>query len=645
MVSINNLSVIFGERKLFNDTSFAVASKDKIGLVGKNGAGKSTLLKIIAGIQSPTHGSVAVPKEYLIGYLPQEMKHNEDKTIIDEAESAFEEINALQGRINEITQELETRDDYQSDGYIALIEDLNQVNDRLNILGADNTQEQTEKVLKGLGFKDSDMNRKMAEFSGGWKMRVELAKILLQAPDLLLLDEPTNHLDIESIEWLEAFLVESSSSIVLISHDRDFLDHVTNRTIEISNGKIYDYRFSYSKYLVQRKDEVEKQIQAYKNQQKYIADTEKLINKFRAKKNKAAFAQTLIRKLEKLERIEVDDFDKTKINIKFPPAPHSGKVVIDAKKVGKRFGEHQVFEDINLLLPKQQRLAFVGKNGVGKTTFLKILTGELEHEGELNLGHQVSIGYFAQNEADKLDVNKTVFEIIDDEATGEIRTQIRGLLGAFLFGGSDIDKKVKVLSGGEKTRLALCKLMLQPVNMLILDEPTNHLDLKSKEVLKQALQAYDGTLIVVSHDRNFLHELVTDIYEIQPQGLKHFQGDIYDFLQEKRAASIAQFERKAVAKQAEKKEKSDHQLSYQERKDLEKKRRKLKNKINRCEQAIEESEAKLAEMDEEISHLDYSDKEKTEKVLGAYAELKEKVDQLMLDWDEAEEELKALPSE
>ena len=640
MISINNLSVIFGDRRLFDNMSFAITQKDKIGLVGKNGAGKSTLLKTIVGEQLPTKGSVAIPKEYRIGYLPQQMKHNEGSSVIDEALSAFSEINELQDQIDEITRQLETRDDYQSESYSKLIEDLTLFNDRLNVLGAENTSEQTEKILKGLGFKDEDMQRSMSEFSGGWKMRVELAKILLQAPDLLLLDEPTNHLDIDSIEWLEQFLVDSTSSIMLISHDRDFLDNVTNRTIEISKGNIYDYRFSYSKYLVQRRDEIEKQEQAYKNQQKYIADTEKLINKFRAKKNKAAFAQTLIKKLDKLERIEIDDFEKTKINIKFPPAPHSGKIVVKAENLSKRFGDNEIFSNVDFIVPKGERLAIVGKNGAGKTTFLRILNKELDHDGHVELGHQVKMGYFAQDEADKLDENKTVFEIIDDEAVGEIRTQIRGLLGAFLFSGTDIDKKVKVLSGGERTRLALCRMMLQPVNLLVLDEPTNHLDLKSKEVLKQALNMYDGTLIVVSHDRNFLHGLVNNIYEVQKHNLKHFIGDIYEFLKEKRAESIAQFEKKSVDKKEVKKEVSENKLSYEEKKDLERRKRKLKNKISRCESEILEKEEILKEMDSTISNLDYSDQEKANNILEEYANVKKNIDQLMLDWEEAEDELK-----
>ncbi len=639
MVSINNLSVIYGDRKLFDKMSFYISPKDKIGLVGKNGAGKSTLLKTVIGEIIPTFGDVSIPNDYVIGYLPQEMKHNESNTIIEEASLAFSEINVMQERIDEITQELTVRTDYETDAYANLIQELNEINDRLNILDSDHMTEKIERILKGLGFTNRDMNMPMSTFSGGWKMRVELAKILLQEPNLLLLDEPTNHLDIESIQWLEDFLKETSSSILLISHDRDFLDNITNRTIEISKGKIYDYKFPYSKYLVQRKDELEKQIAAYKNQQKYIADTEILINKFRAKKNKASFAQSLIKKLDKLDRIEVDDFDSTKINIKFPPAPHAGKMVIEAHQISKSFGDKKVFENVNFLVPRLQKLALVGKNGAGKTTLIKILTGQLPAEGEFRLGHQVSIGYFAQDEAHKLDENKTVFEIIDDVAVGAIRTQIRAILGSFLFGGDDIDKKVKVLSGGEKTRLALCKLLLDPVNLLILDEPTNHLDLKSKEVLKQALLKYDGTLILVSHDRNFLHGLVKNIYEVQPTGLKHYIGDIYDFLKEKQAKSIAHFEKVNEQKAAKTATDSAEKLSYKERKAKDKEKRRLTNKIKRCINEIEELEERIETMNDEIAGLDYSDQAHSDKVLKAYADLKTKLDEVVMQWETAEEEL------
>lgn len=645
MVSIDNLSVIFGERALFKKISFSISKSDKIGLVGKNGAGKSTLLKAIAGIQSATHGNISIPKDYHIGYLPQEMTHNENVPILEEASSAFNEINSLNEEIEELTQQLSNRDDYESESYMKLIQDLNDHNDRLNILGGDNIQEKAERVLKGLGFLQSDFPRPMSEFSGGWKMRVELAKILLQAPELLLLDEPTNHLDIESIDWLEGFLQNHYGSIVLISHDRAFLDNITKRTIEISNGSVYDYKFPYSKYLVQREDELEKQLQAWKNQQKYIADTEKLINKFRAKANKAAFAQSLMKKLDKLERIELDHVDGSSVNISFPPASRTGKVVLNCEGLEKSYGEKQVFENVDLSIARQEKVALVGKNGAGKTTFLKILTEGLSHGGMKEIGHNVDIGYFAQDEALKLDVNKTVFETIDDEAKGEIRTKVRTILGSFLFGGDDIEKKVKVLSGGEKTRLALCKLLLCPHNVLILDEPTNHLDLKSKEILKEALMKYDGTLILVSHDRDFLHGLIRTIYEVKEDGLKQFIGDIYEFLEEKKAKSINEYElvKKTQAKIQE--EKSSNKLSYEERKEKERRKRKLKNRVGKFEREIERIEEVLLKMDGEIAKMDYTDKEKSDKVLFEYSNLKDELMTLMADWEVAEEELATLESD
>ena len=540
MITVNNLSISFGPEHLFRDISFFIGKKDRIGLVGKNGAGKSTMLKTIYGLQEPTSGSVSKPKGTTLGYLPQEMKHNEGNTVLEEARLAFSEIEKLETEIESLTQALNDR---ESDSYAQLIVDLNEANDRLTIMGSSKVEENIEKILTGLGFESTDMDRQMNEFSGGWKMRVELAKILLIAPDILLLDEPTNHLDIESIEWLEGFLANYDGALLMISHDRMFLDKVTNRTIEISNGKVYDYKFSYTRYIKQRTEELEQQREAYKNQQKYIEDTQRLIDKFRAKANKAAFAQSLIKKLDKLDRIELDEFDNTQMNISFPPAPRSGKVVLKAEDLKKSFDGKTVFEDVELSIGRQEKVAFVGKNGAGKTTLSRIIKGELDPDtGSIELGHNVKVGYYAQNQSEQLDEKKTVFETIDDIAKGEIRKQIRAMLGAFLFSGEDADKKVSVLSGGEKARLALCKLMLEPKNFLILDEPTNHLDLKSKEVLKNALIRFDGTLLVVSHDRDFLHELTTAIYEVKKDGLRQYLGDIFDFLKDKKAESIAEFE-------------------------------------------------------------------------------------------------------
>jgi ATP-binding cassette subfamily F protein 3 len=584
MVTVGNLSIHFGSRELFSRIGFFIGPRERIGLVGKNGAGKSTLLKTLAGIQKPTEGSVAFAKGSTVGYLPQEMNHREDATVYEEARMAFAEVQQLSERLEELTLAITDHHDYTSDDYANKLEELESVAHRLELLGSGNLEERIEKVLKGLGFRSEDMNRKMHEFSGGWKMRVELGKILLQNPDLLLLDEPTNHLDIESIEWLEEFLIDYPGAIVLISHDRTFLDNVTTRTIEISKAKVYDYRFSYSKYIVQREEEIERQEQAAKNQQKYIEDTQKLIDKFRAKKDKAAFAQTLIRKLDKLEKVEVDDLDGNKIRVSFPPAPHSGKVIFEGTKLGKAYGENRLFSNLDIMINRGEKIALVGKNGVGKSTLIRMIMKTEKHEGEISPGYSVSVGYYAQNQSDSLDGNKTVFETIDDEAVGDIRKNVRSLLGSFLFSGDDVDKKVKVLSGGEKARLAFCKLLLQPYNFLVLDEPTNHLDLASKEVLKQALQRFDGTMLVVSHDRDFLNGLTNIVYEIKPDRLKIWQGDVLDFLKEKKAESIAAFERAKVEKKAVQEElkvkPSEHsvpEMTREQQKEIEKQQKKLQS--------------------------------------------------------------------
>jgi ATP-binding cassette, subfamily F, member 3 len=648
MVTVHNLSVIYGDRALFDGISFFVSEKDRIGLTGKNGAGKSTLMKTIAGISNATSGLVSIPKGKKVGYLPQQMKHNENVSILEEATSAFAELNRFQARLEEINVELNERTDYESDGYMKIIQELTELNDRVTMMDGDSSQERAERVLKGLGFEQEELTRAMSTFSGGWKMRVELAKILLGAPDIMLLDEPTNHLDIESIEWLESFLIDHQGAVMLISHDKDFLDNITKRTIEISNGKIYDYKFNYSNYLIQRTDELERMKAAAINQQKYIEETKILINKFRAKKNKASFAQGLIKKLDKLEIIEVDDFDKTKISIKFPPAPHSGKVVVKAEGLSKAYGNNQIFKGLDLILPKGIKIALVGKNGVGKTTLLKVLTGQESHEGHFELGHKVSMGYFAQDEAEKLDESKTVFETIDDEAVGDIRTQIRNILGSFLFGGDDIDKKVSVLSGGERTRLAICKLLLQPHNLLIMDEPTNHLDLASKEVLKQALKNYDGTLILVSHDRNFLHGLAKDIFELKSAGLKHFVGDIYEFLEEKRARSIAAYEQESSMKKSADQIKAKVQaipieeLSHADKKEKDKNIKRIQNHIQKLEIEIAEKDQELTKRNEELAHLDYSDAERSEKILDDFKEFQKNQEMRYKDWEAKLKELELL---
>ncbi|MFN5621215.1 MAG: ABC-F family ATP-binding cassette domain-containing protein [Flavobacteriales bacterium] len=646
MVTVGNLTIHFGSRELFSRIGFFIGPRDRIGLVGKNGAGKSTLLKTLAGLQNPNEGSIALARGTTVGYLAQEMKHSENATVYEEASTAFKEVQQLKEKVESLTVAITDHHDYTSDDYAHKLEQLEEAAHRLDLLGSGNLEEKIEKVLKGLGFRSEDMTRKMAEFSGGWKMRVELGKILLQNPDLLLLDEPTNHLDIESIEWLEDFLKDYPGAIVLISHDRTFLDNVTIRTIEISKGKVYDYKFSYSKYIVQRQDEVERQEAAAKNQQKYIEDTQKLIDKFRAKKDKAAFAQTLIRKLEKLDRIEVDDIDGTKVRISFPPAPHAGKIILEGKSLGKAYGNNRLFSGVDITVARGEKIALVGKNGVGKSSLIRMIMRKEQHEGEFTPGYSVSIGYYAQNQADELDGTKTVFETIDDEAVGEVRKSVRSMLGAFLFSGDDVDKKVRVLSGGEKARLALCKLLLQPYNFLVLDEPTNHLDLASKEVLKQALMRYDGTLLVVSHDRDFLNGLTNMVYEIKPDRLRMWQGDVLDFLKEKKAESIALFE-KAKPAAVEKKqqvipETPSNGASREELKEREKLKKKLESQLQKSEREIERLEAEIAAMDKEIAVLDYSDASGSKQKLDAYAVLKSKLDQVMQAWEETGNELSGL---
>jgi ATP-binding cassette subfamily F protein 3 len=639
MVTVGNLSIHFGSRELFSKIGFFIGPRERIGLVGKNGAGKSTLLKTLAGIQKPTEGSVAFAKGSTVGYLPQEMNHREDATVYEEARMAFAEVQQLSERLEELTLAITDHLDYTSDDYANKLEELESVAHRLELLGSGNLEERIEKVLKGLGFRSEDMNRKMHEFSGGWKMRVELGKILLQNPDLLLLDEPTNHLDIESIEWLEEFLIDYPGAIVLISHDRTFLDNVTTRTIEISKAKVYDYRFSYSKYIVQREEEIERQEQAAKNQQKYIEDTQKLIDKFRAKKDKAAFAQTLIRKLDKLEKVEVDDLDGNKIRVSFPPAPHSGKVIFEGKGLGKAYGDNRLFSNLDIMINRGEKIALVGKNGVGKSTLIRMIMKTEKHEGEISPGYSVNVGYYAQNQSDSLDGSKTVFETIDDEAVGDIRKNVRSLLGSFLFSGDDVDKKVKVLSGGEKARLAFCKLLLQPYNFLVLDEPTNHLDLASKEVLKQALQRFDGTMLVVSHDRDFLNGLTNIVYEIKPDRLKIWQGDVLDFLKEKKAESIAAFERAKVEKKAVQEElkvkPNEHsvpEMTREQQKEIEKQQKKLQSQQQKLEQEISKKEEELKKLEAEVAALDYSDVSHSEKVLEVYAKVKSELEGLYEKW-------------
>ena len=654
MLSISNISVHFGQRTLFENLDLFIGLRERVGLVGRNGAGKSTLLKIIAGVNPPTTGTVTMPKGSKVGYLPQEMEHNENATILEEASSAFVEVQGMESRLEQITKELGERTDYESIEYGRLIEELTTTNERIDLLGGASQEEQVQRILQGLGFMPEDMARKMSEFSGGWKMRVELAKLLLASPELLLLDEPTNHLDLESIEWLEGFLMQSASSILLISHDRTFLDNLTTRTIEITPIKLFDFKSSFTKYQVWREEDRLRQEQAYKNQQKYIEDTEVLINKFRAKKNKAAFAQSLIKKLDKLERLEVDAMDKADIRFRFPSAPRSGKVSIEAASLTKSYDDKPVFEGLDFLLARQQKVAMVGKNGAGKTTLTRIFMGLEMHLGELTIGHNVDIGYYAQNQAEELDGNLTVFETLDDVAVGEIRKKLRSILGAFLFSGEDADKKVKVLSGGEKARLALCKLLLHPYNLLILDEPTNHLDIRAKGVLKEALQAFDGTLIVVSHDRDFLNSLTELVYEVTPTGLKQYIGDIKQFLHEKHANSIRAYEaekgtsiptpkikndprkdQKSIQEEA----KTSNKESYKARKERERQERKDQNRFRKLEVLIAEKETELKEMNAEIAATGTDDRAKMTELSYKYETVQNELSSAMEEWTQLGEKL------
>ncbi len=640
MVGINELTVNFGERYLFNKVSFLINKQDRIGLVGKNGAGKSTMLKIIAGENQSDGGNVSYPADFTFGYLPQDMDFSHGKTVLEETKSVFKEVNQINEKIDHINHQLETRTDYHSDEYMDLLNHLNEYNQRLSMIGGFTVDADVETILKGLGFTPKDFVRQTNEFSGGWRMRIELAKILLTKSDLLLLDEPTNHLDIESIQWLEDFLKVYSGALVLISHDKAFLDHVTTRTIEISLGKIYDYKTYYSKYLEQRKERRDQQLAAYTNQQKQIADTEKFIERFRSKATKAVQVQSRIKQLDKIDRIEIDEEDTASMRFYFPPAPRSGKVVVEANGVGKSFGEKMVFNDANFFIESGKKIAFVGKNGEGKTTMTKIIVGELEHEGELKIGHNVNLSYFAQNQAEELDKELTVFEAIDQCAHGEIRKQVRNLLGAFMFGGEEADKKIKVLSGGERARVALCKLMLEPVNLLVLDEPTNHLDIRSKEVLKAALKKYDGTLIVISHDRDFLDGLVEEMYEFKEGKVKQFLGGVYDFLKSKKVDSIREFEQnvKVVAKNV--KPVSENKLSFEEKKQLEKDIKRVQNKINNLEKEIENLENNIEDLSIKLMNVGtYSD-----DLLIQYNHAKVALEKAMTEWEEnqlKEEELKS----
>ncbi len=636
MVSVQGLSVSFGSFDLLTDISFLINDQDRIGLAGKNGAGKSTLIRIIAGLQSPTSGQVDMSKEVTIGYLPQQMKVDDTTSVMNEVIKAFPEVTSLSEDIERSSAEIASRDDYESPEYLKLCDHLAVIEERFRYAGGDSYLAEAEKTLAGLGFDRKDFDRPTKELSGGWRMRIELAKILLQKPSLFLLDEPTNHLDIESIQWLETFLASYRGAVVLVSHDRAFLDNVTTRTIEISLGRIYDYKVPWSEFVELRKERREQQIAAYRNQQKMIGDTEKFIERFRYKATKAVQVQSRIKQLNKIERLEVDDEDFSKMNLKFPPSPRSGTNVIDAKELTKSFGNHTVLNKVDFKIHRGEKVAFVGRNGEGKTTFSRIIIGELAYEGHLKTGHNVKTGYFAQNQDELLNEEKTVLETIDDAAKGDIRSKIRDMLGAFLFQGEDVDKKVKVLSGGERSRLALIRLLLEPHNLLILDEPTNHLDMRSKDILKHALISYDGTLIVVSHDRDFLNGIVNKVYEFRNNAIKEHLGGIYDFLRRKKIENLRDIERKDVIAKEKTGEDTNGNISVNKQKYLEKKEydrtlRKLKRQLEESEREIERIEKELAEMDQMLSSTGRS-AEETHDFFIRYQDLKKKHNEEMDRW-------------
>lgn len=639
MISVEQLSVEFSAQALFSNISFLINRKDKIALVGKNGAGKSTLLKLLAGLQQPTSGHISMPSGLTIGYLPQHMIHAEGTSVLEETQKAFQTINELQARINHAANQLAERTDYDSDSYQDLIEQMSHDNEMLQVLGGDNFAGELEKTLIGLGFLRSDFDRPCSEFSGGWRMRIELAKILLQRPDIFLLDEPTNHLDIESIYWLENFLAHYQGAVILVSHDRAFIDNVTKRTIEISLGKIYDYDVNYSKYVVLRKERREQQIRAYENQQKMIADTEDFIERFRYKATKAVQVQSRIKQLEKIERIEVDLEDNSRLHLKFPPAPRSGDFPLILTNVGKSYGSHQVFSGVEFTIKRGEKVAFVGKNGEGKSTLVKCIMNEIhDYIGTLKIGHNIKIGYFAQNQASLLDENKTVFETIDYVAVGDIRTKIRDILGAFMFGGEASDKKVKVLSGGERSRLAMIRLLLEPVNLLILDEPTNHLDMRSKDVLKEAIRSFDGTVILVSHDREFLDGLVTKVYEFGNQRVREHLGGIYDFLQTKNMTHLSELELAQQVKKKEEKTESQNKISYEARKEQARLLRKQERLVEEAEKAVSAIEQELAAMEEQLAQPQTPDS----TLLSDYQHKQHLLEQKMYEWELLSEQLEEM---
>ncbi len=642
MISMDNISVRFGGFTLLDGISFMVNPRDRVGLVGKNGAGKTTILRLIAGLQQPTHGKVIISSGDTVGYLPQQMIHPEGNTVYEEAMTAFSAVLEMEKRMDFIGHELATRTDYHSQVYLDMIDELSVLNEKYEMHGGSSLHADVEKTLTGLGFSSSDLSRKTSEFSGGWRMRLELAKIILRRPEYILLDEPTNHLDIESIQWLEEFMANYPGGVVLISHDRAFLDNVTTRTSEISLTKLIEYKVPYSRYVILRQERRQQQTAAFQNQQKMIKDTEDFIERFRYKATKAVQVQSRIKQLDKVDRLEVDEEDKAAMHIKFPPAPRSGTIVMEAIGLSKKYGDKTILDKIDLIIERGERVAFVGKNGEGKTTLSKIIVGELDHTGKLKRGHNVELGYFAQNQDELLDGNKTVLETIDLVAVGDIRTKIRDILGAFLFRGEDVDKKVKVLSGGERSRLSMARLLLQPYNLLVLDEPTNHLDMRSKDILKNALMAYDGTLILVSHDREFLDGLVNKVYEFRDHKIKEHLGGIYDFLQRKKISSFRELEMKAQSPVESRIEKpTDNKQLYEKRKEQDKVIRKAKSELERIEK-------KISELEESIKKADLlftiPENLSDQKMFDKYTHEKHELDKLLAEWEIQQDQIEKLNS-
>jgi len=641
MISVNNVSVVFGGFYLLDGVSFLINKKDRIGLTGRNGAGKSTTLKMLAGLQAPSEGNISMASDVRIGYLPQTKVYTDGNTVREEAEKAFADLFALKAEIDSLQEQIVSREDYDSPEYMKLLDRIHEKTELLSIRGVGNIDREVEVVLKGLGFRPEDLSRNCEEFSGGWRMRIELAKILLTRPDIFLLDEPTNHLDIESISWLESFLQSYSGAVVLVSHDRAFLDNVTTRTIEISLGKVYDYKVPYTRYEELRKERMEQMLRAYQNQQKQIRDTEEFIERFRYKATKSVQVQSRIKQLEKLERIEVEEEDKARITVRFQPAVRSGEVAVSGRGLAKAYGNHRVLEEVDLDILRGEKVAFVGRNGEGKSTLVKMIMGEIPYEGNLKIGHNVRIGYFAQNQADLLDPELTVLDTVDRVAEGEIRKKIRDILGAFLFSGEEVEKKVKVLSGGERTRLAMVRLLLEPYNVLILDEPTNHLDMRTKDILKEALRHFEGTVIVVSHDRDFLNGLADKVYEFANRHIREYIGGVADFLESRKIACFREYEQlhreSQPAETVTREEVRENKLSFEERKQWNKDLRKAEQRVTRAEEEVARIEKEIADQEARMAAGEVN-----EPLLKAYSERKKELEQAMEEWEEATEKLEVL---